>query len=126
VALYLSASEVLEAVLGDIVHTVDELATILGQVRGGGRDSAPVEQLKGFARLEFFSLRHESDDIIVGRECLLGGVKQCTARPKRTAESDVVDGTRAQASRCRAVIAGNESHEGSRQHANYHDRFGYR
>src|SRR5262249_33303328 len=44
----------------------------------------------------------------------------------RTAHSDVVDGAR---SRHRSAIewfVGDESHEGSRPHANYHDRFGYR
>ena len=41
-------------------------------------------------------------------------------------EIDVVDGAR---SRHRSVIGWfveDESHEGSRPHANYHDRFGYR
>src|SRR5882724_8005723 len=39
---------------------------------------------------------------------------------------DVVDGARSRHRSAIGWFVGNESHEGSRPHANYHDRFGYR
>src|SRR2546423_13446130 len=41
-------------------------------------------------------------------------------------ESDVVDGARSRHRSAIGWFVGDESHEGNRPHANYHDRFGYR
>jgi hypothetical protein len=40
--------------------------------------------------------------------------------------ADVVDGARSRHRSAIGWFVGDESHEGSRPHANYHDRFGYR
>ena len=56
----------------------------------------------------------------------LSGVMRTLSGHREMTESEVVDGAR---SRHRSAIewfVGDESHEGSRPHANYHDRFGYR
>ena len=39
---------------------------------------------------------------------------------------DVVDGARSRHRSAIGWFVGDESHQGSRPHANYHDRFGYR
>src|SRR5262245_27692055 len=58
--------------------------------------------------------------------CLLSGLKQSCRKHRLRSESDVVDGARSRHRSAIGCFVGNESHEGSRPHANYHDRFGYR
>jgi hypothetical protein len=43
-----------------------------------------------------------------------------------TSGVDVVDGARSRHRSAIGWFVGDESHQGSRPHANYHDRFGYR
>src|SRR5215468_12472725 len=56
----------------------------------------------------------------------LRGVERTSLRWAENGAFDVVDGARSRHRSAIAWFVGDESHEGSRPHANYHDRFGYR
>src|SRR5215831_18339168 len=60
------------------------------------------------------------------RDVRFAGVKRTCRKDRLRSESDVVDGARSRHRSAIGCFVGNESHEGSRPHANYHDRFGYR
>ncbi|MFG3594524.1 hypothetical protein [Bradyrhizobium sp. RDI18] len=63
------------------------------------------------------STRYEMDDLISRMRCALAS---------DPIAFDVVDGARSRHRSAIGWFVEDESHEGSRPHANYHDRFGYR
>ena len=54
------------------------------------------------------------------------GVESSNRAAVQESAYDVVDGARSRHRSAIGWFVGDESHEGSRPHANYHDRFGYR
>jgi hypothetical protein len=77
---------------------------VADRVKKLGTDGAPIRAIPGKPRSAW-------------REGRVGGAMSAI---------DVVDGARSRHRSAIGWFVGDESHQGSRPHANYHDRFGYR